>query len=115
MNAAIRRAAAALAATLTLGLAFGLTLGPGAATARAATAAPRSAPASAAQPATEPAPSCHDNGDTTPCWEYRTWYWTYADCESAGAGALNGQYDNYVCTLTSNGIGVGLWLHKLHN
>lgn len=106
----IRRVALALAGTALLG-----SLGLGAAPAQAAAARPAAAaqPAQPAQPATDPAPSCHDNGDTVPCWEYRTWYWTYDNCESAGAGLLNSQYDNYVCTLTSNGVGVGLWLHKV--
>ncbi|MFI1798549.1 hypothetical protein ACH427_14520 [Streptomyces sp. NPDC020379] len=65
-----------------------------------------------------PAPSCSDNNNTVPCWEYQTWYWTYDNCNKAGTSAVDadrGKFDNHVCALTGNGVGVGLWLHKLHD
>ncbi|KOV58109.1 hypothetical protein [Streptomyces sp. MMG1121] len=65
-----------------------------------------------------PTPSCSDNNNTVPCWEYQTWYWTYDNCNKAGTSAVDadrGKFDNHVCALTSNGVGVGLWLHKLHD
>ncbi|WP_161968626.1 hypothetical protein [Streptomyces orinoci] len=36
-----------------------------------------------------PAPSCSDNNNTVPCWEYQTWYWTYDNCNKAGTNAVD--------------------------
>ncbi|MFI0742276.1 hypothetical protein ACH4PU_30020 [Streptomyces sp. NPDC021100] len=96
--------------------------GLGVSTTTAHAAAGSHPPAAAAAPArpldNEPAPSCSDNNNTVPCWEYQTWYWTYDNCNKAGTNAVNadrGKFDNHVCVLTGNGVGVGLWLHKLHD
>ncbi|MDH6123381.1 hypothetical protein [Kitasatospora sp. GP82] len=111
MRSPIRRAVAALAVTAAVG-GFGVT---------DAVAAP-SAPAAVRAPAgpmdTDPSPSCNDNNNTVPCWEYQTWYWTYENCNNAGPGRVSssgGRYDHWVCVLTGNGVGVGLWLHKVRD
>ncbi len=107
-SAAVALAAAAAACTFAMS-----------GTAGAAASHPSASPAARARPTdTDPAPSCSDNNNTVPCWEYQTWYWTYANCNNAGTAAVDsshGKFDNHVCVLTSNGVGVGLWLHKLHD
>ena len=98
-------------ALMTVVAALALTLTPQAA-AQAAT--PTTSPAALAAPAGDPAPDCEANGGSTPCWEYRTWYWTYANCESAAHQAMgsDSRYDNYVCS--DHGLTVYLWLHRAY-
>jgi hypothetical protein len=112
MSVLTRTAAAVLAATAAIS-------GPGAIAAHAADGnAPVQAATATQLRDTEPRPSCNDNNNTVPCWEYQTWYWTYDNCHRAGDGQVSssqGKYDKHVCVLTSNGVGVGLWLHKLYN
>ncbi|MFE5533546.1 hypothetical protein [Embleya sp. NPDC056538] len=111
MKMRARTALAVLATTAALG-GFGAVV-------TTAHAAERDAPAAPSRPAdTEPAPNCSNNSNHKPCWEYQTWHWTYDNCNKAGTAAVNadrGKFDNHVCVLTGNGVGVGLWLHKLHD
>ncbi|GAA2265295.1 MULTISPECIES: hypothetical protein [Kitasatospora] len=114
MRSPVRRTVTALAVTAALA-GLGLT---DAVAAPAHPAVPAAVRAPAGPADTEPAPSCNDNNNTVPCWEYETWYWTYENCNNAGPGRVNssgGRYDHWVCVLTRNGVGVGLWLHKVRD
>jgi hypothetical protein len=60
----------------------------------------------------DPAPEC--NGSSGNCWEYYSWYWTYANCHGEGRRQLAnnpGRYDNYNCA-GGHGPVVWLWLHR---
>jgi hypothetical protein len=77
-------------------------------------AAPAPAPRSGAAVRTSPGPDCADNGNTNPCWEYQTWFWTFDNCNTYYSGHPYdpSRYDNHVCAVFTNGATVGLWYHK---
>ncbi|SHJ23217.1 hypothetical protein SAMN05421803_104227 [Nocardiopsis flavescens] len=60
--------------------------------------------------AVEPTPQCESNGGARPCWEYYSWYWTYAACHEEGRKQVdNRRYDDYQC---DGGATVYLWLRR---
>ncbi|RAG87563.1 hypothetical protein DN069_00805 [Streptacidiphilus pinicola] len=81
-------------------------------------------PASAAAPAAQtratastrvsPGPDCANNGNTNPCWEYQTWFWTFDNCNNYYNEHPYdpSRYDNHICAVFTNGLTVGLWFHK---
>lgn len=80
-----------------------------------ATAAPATAPTAAVQQLrASPGPDCANNGNTNPCWEYQTWFWTFDNCNNYfnEHGYDPSRYDNHICAVFANGATVGLWLHK---
>lgn len=93
----LRNFVAVLAATVSIGA---LGVAP-------ATAAPASLRVS-------PGPDCANNGNTNPCWEYQTWFWTFDNCNNYfnEHGYDPNRYDNHICAVFTNGATVGLWLHK---
>lgn len=61
-----------------------------------------------------PGPDCANNGNSNPCWEYQTWFWTFDNCNNYfnEHGYDPSRYDNHICAVFTNGATVGLWLHK---
>lgn len=57
-------------------------------------------------------PECQ--GQASRCWEYYSWYWTYASCQETGRQQLAdnaARYDDYNCQ-GDHGLVVWLWLHR---
>ncbi|MFE0464774.1 hypothetical protein ACFW1A_36520 [Kitasatospora sp. NPDC058965] len=103
----LRRAFAALAMTAALAVP--------ATTATAAEAHQnRTAPASTTGLRESPTPDCADNGGRVPCYEYQTWFWTFANCEDYAKNHPMDPavYDRHVCAVFTDGATVGLWYHK---
>jgi hypothetical protein len=69
-------------------------------------------PVATASAGSDPHPECTDTVQSN-CWDYRSWYWTYAGCQDEGRAFVGGQrqYDKYVCA-GDHGLVVWLWLHK---
>ncbi|MEU3755496.1 hypothetical protein AB0H73_08805 [Streptomyces olivoreticuli] len=76
-----------------------------------AVAAPPAAPARIME---SPTPDCADRGGRAPCYEYRTWFWTFANCEEyvRNHEVDPAKYNGHVCAVFTNGATVGLWYHK---
>ena len=65
------------------------------------------------RPLADPAPECN-GANATNCWEYFSWYWTYASCHDTGRQQLAnnpGRYNDYICA-GDHGAVVWLWLHR---
>ncbi|WP_344462073.1 hypothetical protein [Kitasatospora kazusensis] len=108
MRLRLRRTIAVLAATGAIGA-----LGVGGAT---AAQTGRALPAQAATTRQSPTPDCADNGGRNPCYEYQTWFWTFANCNEyvANHPLDTSRYDRQVCAVFTDGATVGLWYHRVN-
>ncbi|MDH6577768.1 hypothetical protein [Kitasatospora sp. MAP5-34] len=108
MKLRLRKAVAVLAAAGTV-----CALGIGTAT---AAGTGRAVPGSVASTRQSPTPDCADNGNVNPCYEYQTWFWTFAACNDyTNNHPLDpAKYDRHVCAVFTDGATVGLWYHKVN-